>query len=103
MLHHPISDAKKIIDLDLSKSCLGLAFSVNDTGHKTNYNTNDNTSHDRMEKYGKANNLTIIYTAQYPNPEYRIFKTGSLCSRNEEYPKGLVIIDNKGMPRPYQG
>jgi hypothetical protein len=30
-----------------------------------------------------------------------MFKTGSLLSRNDEYPSGLVIVDEKGNPHPW--
>lgn len=48
--------------------------------------------HAEMDSYGKANGLTVVFAPWHPNPEYRVFKTGSLLSRNEEFPSGLVIV-----------
>lgn len=59
-------------------------------------------SHDEFDAFGKMSGLTITYAAWHPNPEYRMFMTGSLASRNEKYPSGLVIIDDKGNPHPYK-
>lgn len=56
----------------------------------------DGNKHAEMDAHGKANGLTIVFAAWHPRPEYRIFKTGSLLSRNEEYPSGLVILHGCG-------
>jgi hypothetical protein len=58
--------------------------------------------HAEMDAYGKANSLTVVFAPWHPNLEYRIFKTGSLLSRNEEYPSGLVIVNERGAPQPWQ-
>jgi len=58
--------------------------------------------HEKMDLYGKQNNITIVYAAWHPNPVYRMFKTGTLLSRNKEYPSGLVIVNEKGNPYPYK-
>lgn len=68
--------------------CLGIPTAVN--------------RHDEMDAYGKSNGLTVTFAPWHPNPQYRIFKTGSLLSRNEEYPSGLVIVDDRGTPRPWK-
>ena len=60
------------------------------------------SSHDEIDTYGKANNLTIVYADWHPNPQYRVSKTGSFLSRNEKYPSGLILVDNKGEPHPYK-
>jgi hypothetical protein len=57
--------------------------------------------HAEMDAYGKANGMTVTYAAWHLNPEYRMFKTGSLLSRNDDYPSGLVIVDEKGNPHPW--
>lgn len=58
--------------------------------------------HAGMDEYGKTNGMTIVFAAWHPNPQYRIFKTGSLLSRNEEYPSGLIMVDERGVPRVWQ-
>lgn len=55
-----------------------------------------------MDTIGKAHGLTVVFAPWHPNPEYRIFKTGSLLSRNDEYPSGLVILNERGVPQPWQ-
>lgn len=62
----------------------------------------DGSKHAEMDAYGKANFLTVVFAPWHPNPEYRIFKTGSLLSRNEEFPSGLVIVNERGAPQPWQ-
>ena len=62
----------------------------------------DTITHDEYDAYGKMNGLTITYAEWHPHPEYRIFKTGTLLSRNDKYPSGLIIIDNRGNPIPYK-
>jgi len=57
--------------------------------------------HAQMDAYGKANNVTVTFAPWHPAPEYRMFPTGSLLSRNEEYPSGLVIVGDDGTPRPW--
>jgi len=57
-----------------------------------------NTTHAEMDAYGKANGLTVTFAPWHPNPQYRIFKTGSLLSRNDEYPSGLIIVNDNGEP-----
>lgn len=59
-------------------------------------------SHAEMDAYGKSNSLTITFAPWNPNPQYRTFKTGSLLSRNDEYPSGLVIVKEDGLPIPWQ-
>lgn len=60
----------------------------------------------KMDAFGKANGLTVVFAPWHPVPEYRVFKTGSLLSKNELYPSGLVLVevDSEGRnptPRPY--
>jgi len=59
-------------------------------------------NHDAMDAYGKKNNLTVVFAAWHPRPEYRIFKTGSLFSKNEDYPSGLVLVSEQGNPSRYK-
>jgi hypothetical protein len=63
----------------------------------------DDSKHEEMDQYGKLNGLTVTFAAWHPNPEYRIFETGSLLSKNDlypsGYPSGLVIVDDKGNPK----
>lgn len=73
---------------DIPKSCIGLP--------------TDGSKHAAMDAYGKASGRTIVFAPWHPNPEYRIFKTGSLLSRNEEYPSGLVIVDESGKATPWK-
>jgi hypothetical protein len=61
-----------------------------------------NSEHDEMDVYGKTNQMTVVFAAWHPNPQYRCFKTGSLLSRNDEYPSGLVIVDDKGRPSKWK-
>jgi hypothetical protein len=58
--------------------------------------------HSEMHQYGLANSYTIVFAAWHPNCQYRIFKTGSLLSKNDLYPSGLVIVDEHAQPHPYQ-
>lgn len=58
--------------------------------------------HSYYDEYGKENEVTITYSPWHPNPSYRIFKTGTLGSRNEEYPSGLIIVDEKGIPHVWK-
>lgn len=58
--------------------------------------------HAEMDQYGKANGLTVTFAPWHPNPSYGIFRTGSLLSRNEQYPSGLVIVDEQGLPKPWK-
>ena len=58
-------------------------------------------NHAEMDTYGKANGMTVVFAPWHPNTEYRIFKTGSLLSRNEQYPSGLVIVNDKEEPTPW--
>lgn len=58
--------------------------------------------HAEMDAYGKANGMTVTFATWHPNPQYVIFKTGSLLSRNDQYPSGLVIVDERGTPNPWQ-
>jgi len=62
----------------------------------------DGSKHAEMDAYGKANGMTVVFAPWHPNPEYRIFKTGSLASRNEKYPSGLVIVNERCAPQPWQ-
>ena len=57
--------------------------------------------HNMIDQFGKANNLVITYAPWHTNPEYRIFKAGSLLSKNDKYPSGLVIINEKGEPKSF--
>ena len=57
--------------------------------------------HSQMDLFGKANRMTVVFAPWHPNPEYRIFETGSLLSRNDEYPSGLVIVEKNGKPYPW--
>lgn len=59
------------------------------------------TKHEELDKLVKDNKLTIVCTVWNQELEYRVFATGSLFSRNEEYPRGLVLIDAKGNPKPW--
>jgi hypothetical protein len=58
-------------------------------------------THYEMDAFGKANGMSITYAPWHPHPKYRQFKTGSLLSRNEDYPSGLVIVDDQGHPHPW--
>lgn len=51
--------------------------------------------HKEMDNFGKTNMMTVIFAPGHPNPSYRTFKTGSLLSKNDLYPSGLVIVDEK--------
>jgi hypothetical protein len=62
----------------------------------------DHFTHKQMHELGLKTNQTIVYAAWHSSPEYRVFPTGSLLSRNEEYPCGLVIVDEKGKPTPWK-
>jgi hypothetical protein len=57
--------------------------------------------HAELDRHGKANGVTITHAPWHPEPGYTYFKTGSLLSRNQEYPSGLVIIGSDGKPKPY--
>lgn len=57
--------------------------------------------HAEMDSFGKANGMTVVFAPWHQQPEYRVFKTGTLSSRNEEFPSGLVIVDERGAPRPW--
>lgn len=59
-------------------------------------------SYDEYDVLGKKFGVTIIYADWHPNPEYRISKTGMFLSRNEKYPSGLILVDDKGIPHPYK-
>lgn len=56
-----------------------------------------------LDAWGKTNGMTIVYAPWHQNPEFRIFKTGSLMTRNNEYPSGIVIVPEprKGDPYPW--
>jgi hypothetical protein len=71
-----------------SGGCLGLS--------------TEGDKHAEMDAYGKANRLTVVFAPWHLNPQYQIFKTGSLLSRNEEYPSGLVIVNERGAPQSWQ-
>lgn len=58
--------------------------------------------HGKMDEYGKNHGVTVVFCPWHPNPEYRMFKTGTLCSRNDEYPSGLVIVNEKGVPHSWK-
>lgn len=58
-------------------------------------------SHVSAHEHAKANGMTVTYAPWHPKPGYTFFKTGSLLSRNEDYPSGLVIVDEKGVPHPF--
>jgi hypothetical protein len=58
--------------------------------------------HTEMDAWCKANGKTATFAPWHPNPEYRIFTTGSLLSRNEQYPSGVVIVDRNEPPRPWK-
>lgn len=47
----------------------------------------------KIDKDAKEKNLTIVYAPWHITPEFRVFKTGTLLSRNSEYPSGLIILD----------
>lgn len=81
----PVSLLDEIVE---SGGCLGV---------KT-----EGDKHAEMDAYGKSNSLTVVFSPWHLNPEYRIFKTGSLLSRNEEYPSGLIIVNQRGEPHPWQ-
>lgn len=59
---------------------------------------------DGLDTWGKTNDMTVTYAPWHPNPEFRVFKTGSLLSRNDEYPSGIVIVPEprKGDPYPWK-
>lgn len=59
-------------------------------------------SHSEMDEYGKANGFTVTFAAWHPEPGYAIFKTGSLCSGNDKFPSGLVIVNERGIPNPWK-
>lgn len=59
-------------------------------------------NHEVAHNICKKRNLTAVYCAWHPEPSYRVFRTGSLLSRNEEYPSGLVIVDESGTPTPWK-
>ena len=63
---------------------------------------NSEVDHEKMDTWGKQNNMTVVYSPWHPNPDYRVFKTGTLLSRNNEYPSGVVIVDDKGKTHPYK-
>lgn len=55
-------------------------------------------THRKIDVWAKANSMTVTYADWHPKPEYRMFKTGTLLSRNSEYPSGLILINQKGIP-----
>lgn len=57
--------------------------------------------HSQADAFGKKHGLTITFSPWHPVPEYRVFETGSLLSRNEDYPSGLCVIDEAGIPHTY--
>lgn len=57
---------------------------------------------EEVDKWAKANGCTVTFASWHPSPELRIFKTGSLLSRNDEYPSGVVIVTRKGIPNPWR-
>ena len=58
--------------------------------------------HAQMDGYGKAHGLTVTFAPWHPKPEYVLFKTGDLASGNEGFPSGLVIVNERGEPHPWQ-
>ena len=58
--------------------------------------------HSDMDAWCKLNSKTATFAPWHPQPEYRIFKTGSLLSRNDQYPSGVVIVERGGTPRPWK-
>lgn len=62
----------------------------------------DGSRHAEMDAYGKAHGMTVTFAPWHPNPQYRIFKTGTLLSGNEQYPSGLVIVNERGIPEPWK-
>ncbi len=58
-------------------------------------------SQSEIDAFAKANDLTVTYCPWHPVPEYRMFRTGTLLSRNDEYPCGLVIVDENMKARPF--
>lgn len=61
----------------------------------------DEVNHGKIDEWAKASGRTVVYCPWHPNPEYRVFKTGTLFSRNEDYPSGLVIVDDKLKTHPW--
>lgn len=62
----------------------------------------DQFKHKQMHEFGLKTNQTVVYAGWHPSPEYRMFTTGSLLSRNDEYPSGLVIVEKNGNPTPWK-
>ncbi len=63
---------------------------------------NEEKHHSEWDSWGKENNMTVVFAPWHPNPEYRVFKTGSLLSKNEQYPSGLIVINDQGTPTKYK-
>lgn len=63
------------------------------------------SSHQQMDSYGKELGFTVVHAPWHPNPDYRIWKTGSLegatKSDRENFPSGLVIVDETGIPHAW--
>jgi hypothetical protein len=60
------------------------------------------SEHSYMDAFGKSKGMTVVFATWHPEPGYTVFKTGSLLSRNEEYPSGLVLVDERGVPHPWK-
>ena len=58
-------------------------------------------THAKWHAFGIEHRMTITYAPWHSRPEYRMFATGSLLSRNEEFPSGLVLVWDDGTPVPY--
>ncbi len=59
-------------------------------------------SDSELDRHGKVNNITIVKTNHNNETDYRMFTTGTLLSRNDKYPSGLVILDNNGKPNKFE-
>lgn len=60
-------------------------------------------NHPSIDAWAKDKGMTVVFAEWHPNPEYRIFKTGSLLSRNDDYPAGLVFVNEDGTTKRFLG
>lgn len=61
----------------------------------------DGSKHADVDAWGKREGMTVTFAPWHPDAEYICFKTGTLLSRNDKYPSGLVIVDEQGNPEPW--
>lgn len=57
---------------------------------------------EQIDQWAKANEQTVTFAPWHPEPNFRIFKTGSLMLRNELYPSGLILVTHQGLPVPWK-